>query len=765
MMRMIMSDVSHSKHNARRAVALFLLLSHAPLVVAMQAMSEEEMSSVSGQDGLRISVSAERIGADAVRWETDAGRYLDGDRVMHDTPGAGRQDMTSSLLLESVSFTPVNIDGTLRPGQATLSTQFDIGADVDGPRLAFEMSVDRVRFQAERISHDSQPDKSYGSLALDFSGQLSFSNSGGFLNDEGRVTLSASLDNANMFYRQLWHEHPYLIYSNMNAQWDVINGTIGMGPRRNAPAGAIMADVSGLRTAADFINVRLDNDILYKFPVGLGESSFTITGQERELMHFGWEGTLRDAELVFRTGGIEYANGRSEGLNFSTRWNYAVSSDTDLPAGGSPFRWRFGEVGGPGGFPIRFELSDWQNLPGIEYGHDFPYIGIDVINAGQGAAPLCWGAPQGGTCAAGTLVGLPAGQVNDFIAPTSNMGGVALSMRDGNLLTYARQVRLFDGSDPSQPFNATDGYNREFDWGLIYTLANMDGDIYLYPGGNPSDISGGSLDYGMIADIALMSQTFNGAQQGFDWSRGSHLMIADTAAEMGIGLLGVSFLLLADDTRIWIKPQWDPSDHYEGGLDLMSRNVRLAINGIFGGTDLTQPEARLLQGALIGFNYEGLLNIRMSPAPLGQHYLGYSMAMRSYRDDSPERVAAGLASGEGTYLSFAEPSRPTVEMRLADITGDMAIINGRIDLRGAAEDGDGFPKLVISQDILIGQTATARMLDGVVGSSLPGGSAGQVLQVGAVEFAGNSLGTIVVPSGQWHTSITLRPQDSHPSFP
>ncbi|MBZ2187930.1 hypothetical protein K8B33_02370 [Alcanivorax sp. JB21] len=723
------------------------------------------MSSISGQDGLRISVSAEEISADTVRWETDAGRYLDSDRIMYTAPGVGRSDMTAGLILESVSFTPVNIDGSLRPGEATLTTQFDVGSGPDGPRLAFEMNVDRVRFMADRISHDAQPDKSYGSLALDFSGQLSFSNSNGIFNDDGNVSLNASVDNAAMFYRQLWHEHPYLVYANMNALWEVIEGSIGIGARRNAPPGAIMADVAGIRTAADFINVRLDNNILYKFPVGLGEDSFTITGQERELMHFGWEGTLRDAELVFRPGGIEYANGRSDGLNFSSRWNYAVSSDTDLPAGASPFRWRFGEVGGPGGYPVRFELSDWVNLPGIEYGHDFPYIGIDVINAGQGAAPLCWGAPQGGACAAGSLVGLQAGQVNDFITPTSNMGGVALSVRDGNLLTYAERVRLFDGSDPSLPFNAGNGYNREFDWGLIYTLANVDGDIYFYPGGNPSDIAGGSLDYGIIADIALMSQTFNGAQQGFDWSRGSHLMIADTDAQMGIGLLGVSFLLLADDTRIWIKPQWNPADHYEGGLDIMSRNTRLAINALFGGTDLTQPESRLLQGALIGFNYEGLLNIRLSPAPLGEHFLGYSMAMRAYRDDSSERLASGLASGEGTYLSFAEPSRPTVEMRLADITGDMAIVNGRIDLRGADEDGDGFPKLVISQDILIGQTAHARMLDSVVGSSLPGGSGAQVLQIGAVEFAGNSLGTIVVPSGQWHTSITLRPQDAHPSFP
>ena len=122
----------------------------------------------------------------------------------------------------------------------------------------------------------------------------------------------------------------------------------------------------------------------------------------------------------------------------------------------------------------------------------------------------------------------------------------------------------------------------------------------------------------------------------------------------------------------------------------------------------------------------------------------------------------GTSADDGSFFSVSEPSNNNVDLRLADIQGDMAIIDGRVDMRGSLEDGDGKPKLRIANTLQFGSTATARMNDAVTGTTLPaiasGSAAGQPLDIKRVEFGNLPLGRIVIPSGQIYSSITLEPQ-------
>jgi hypothetical protein len=230
--------------------------------------------------------------------------------------------------------------------------------------------------------------------------------------------------------------------------------------------------------------------------------------------------------------------------------------------------------------------------------------------------------------------------------------------------------------------------------------------------------------------------------------------------------------LLADDTRIWIKPQWSSTDYYEGGIDLLSRQARINVKGTFGGGVLPPygvAGQEIVRGAFINLNLEGLLNFRLSPASPtatdGKNYLAYSAALRLMNTNVANFSESTLATtaDDGSFLSISEPSNNSVDFRLADVQGDIAITGGRMDLRGTSEDGDSKPKLVLAQTLLFGSTASARMTDAVTGSTLPalpsGSAAGQPFDIKRVEFGNQALGRIVIPSGQLYSAITLKPQN------
>ncbi len=808
----------------RKPLALVVFLALPSSVFAFQALSEAELGQVQGQSGIVIDLrtDADGLAVQQVDWTLDKGvTAVNGVAIAPE----------AVLRQEGLSLRAVDANGVLG-GAAHAVATLDIGANGGSPAVQFGLELDRSRLRMDNLRIAGDATRSFGTWALDAEGSLALRSQGGLLNNAHNNTyLKGELRNAKLFYRQLWHEHPYLIMNNMYALWEMPGGIWGV-----TPEGIHMSTIGA---AQNKLNIALDFDIQYKFPnlyaADQGAANeFKITGNELPLMHFGWQGTLKNVDIFWRPGGVWYgsdpsveaggqvwdvADGKSQGLWLSSKWDFVNAAEA-LAGQGGEFKWVFGEsrVGGGSERRINFELGDWSRWKSDMASHDFPLIVLDVINAGQGPGGLCWGYKYHGPgCSDASsysrqFVNLAPGTINDFNSGAFAVQGnartdgkaLALAVRDGNLMSYSRKVALLEYDD------AGVASRRNFNWGMIYTFANLNGNIYLYPGGsyghvdrvpdaiapiNANEDTTGAVDSrtsGMIADVMLMSQTFGATDdaattiderktQGFNWEHGSHLMIGDTDIDddgltgeerdgMGIGLISSNFLFMLDDTRIWLKP-YTLADSYSGGIDLLTKKGRIHIKTYFGGGVLPKTDGtygakgiEVVKGSYINLNLEGLINFRMSPArpadatatgsTKGRQYLAYSGAIRGLDITDPL-----FAGGDGTFLSFAEPGDIKTELRFAKITGDIAITDGRIDLRGTNEDGDGKPKLVLSQTLHVGASAAARLNDAVTGTVLPGLAAGQPLDIGRVEFSGKTLGRIVVPNAQIYSSMTLKPQN------
>lgn len=731
-------------------VMVFITSASAALAAGLQPLNDAELASVSGQDGLTIMISAEELAMDAMRLEVDK-----------DTSNE------ATLVLGNTSYSPIELDGNrTAPGVETnFTTTIDVGSDAQGNVYpGITLDLDHTRFYVEELGLlDNNQDEVgvFGELAQDGSAELQFYNLGGLFNNNsnGGGYLYGRMDNASMYYRQIHSPTaPYLILADGTAEWRVHDATIGI-------------TSEGVRTAALFIDMRLDMTTMFKQPESSNTDLQMVKTDAIPMYHFGWAGTATDAELVFKTGGVD----GTEGLNFSTRWNYlrkdgSRSNDVGLNAHNAPsesegFRWIFGTgQGKDGANPLRFELTDWRNMPGKEYAHNFPYIALDLVNSNAAARDLCWGATASGDCS-----GIEAGRGYGIVGTSPSSTGALVSIRDGALNTYSESIRIYDDY-------YTNG-TRDFSWGLIYTFANLDADVYLYPKGHPDD-----PNRGLSLDINVMAQTLNeqdidgkcdigkgncAGVKGSSWESGTHLLIADTDAGMGIGMMDIGFLLLAEDARLVLKELngSTEADHMNGGIDITSKKTRFNLLATFGGRDLpklSQPDSsagdRILTGGINYWNYEGFLNLRISPPHEG-NYLGYSLGFRATSDSLGNFSDRGFHGGEGTYFSMTEPSQPQAELRLGEVTGDMAFVNGKVELIGTGEEGDDRPKLRMSHDILVGTSAAAELnARAVTVGGLPGGPEGQPFAINNLGFAGEKLGSIIIPSGQLHGSLSLKPQ-------
>lgn len=843
------------------------------------AMDDSDLSEVDGQDGLTLNVNANAstgITMSQINYTADAG-----------TANA------ATLRSQNLSLLSVNTAGTVStvtpahakimmdagPRNAVGGDPFDfIGIDLDRTRLA----IGRVGVAGDTAgtcgsSCSNLNTRSYGDWALDAEGRFRLVTNGAFSNTTtnplgtylyGSVGTwnGTSMDaGAKLFYRQVsWNRSPYLVMNNLLALWELKNGeldasTIGIRQATkdnswNFNSGNVGA---GALDTTSILNVALDTDFLYKYPnlySGDTTNTFLITGNEQPLMHFGWKGAVRNAELYWRPGGTWSVaaspvtfnstnntydlNGGAtftKGLNFSSRWDYVsycdANNDVSARCGGAhtnlndatrEFTWEFGESAGSNVADksrVNFLLGDWVRWNPNLYSHYFPYIGIDVINAAQGAGALCWGSNAAG-CAGGTNVDLTAGTVAGFSDASLNRAdakALALLVRNGNLLTYSRSLTLTERNAAG-----TISYTRPFKWGLIYTFANVDANAYIYAGGNNSDAATGSLNAGVILDLNLMSQTFNGSTQGFNWDQGSHMMIADTDIDadlttgetrdaMGIGLVSTSFLVLSNDMTIRLKNIAGAQNActsnpcninpYTGGLDLMSPTNRFTFNTTFGGGILPDASGsygtgpKVVKAALIRLNFEGLLNGRLSPSSSSvgtdpgsannpciawgftcKNYLGYSWAMRfadtntaNFSENTTiyncttfacaNTTTSGAGQDFGSYLSLAEPNQPAVDVRFANITGDLTLENGVIDIADHLQDTDGLPKLRIAHNVRVGTAAATRMTDAMDGRPALSPAAGQPFSVDRIMLGGALLGKVVMPSAQIYSSLTLKPQN------
>lgn len=744
-----------------------LVLSGPACCLALELLSEDELSGVSGMSGLSTSLATPGITVSSASLKSDSGALAGG--------------------IEARGL-------TLYPyGAPTLTGtyQIDVGSTATTPGIALSAHLNSFRlggsYSGVPTSGDTgfglglpaDPARRFGAWTLVSNLDFSLAGQPFFGAPSSTTALNFSLGNAVLLYQQDWYYHSNITLNNLDFSWSM-------------PAATVDADVGGLRIAGD-ATFHLGFDLLYKF--NPDQNMTTVTANDRPLLNLDWSGTLYDSLVYVRAGGVwdtatdagtsvafnsagtslvNMPAGASGGINLGLRWNYRSS------AGASNFTWRLGHAAVDREY---LAFGDWRNLESAtgpvagRYGFDMPLVVLDALNAGaatNAGGSLCWGNTMtAAACSSGggSLLSLLAGTVEGYPAEV-NRSGAPLMMqliRNGNLLAWSNSVLVGSFGNPS--------LNASYNWGLIYTLANINSNIYFYPGGSESDVAGGSRNNGILADVLFMSQSPNVAWAPDNstntnrWTYGSHFMIADTAAGQGIGLLGASFLLAADDTRIWLKNTWagqaSPSN-WDGGIDIFSPRTRAELKGLFGGARLPGGWD-LVKAANVDLNFEGLWNFRLSPGPAGtDDVLAYSAAIRFRCGNSSNpgcannafanSTGSAFASGNGSYISIEEPDRAGVDLRFADMSGDVAWAQGTMQLREADQTGTGKSDLTLSNKLLVGASAAARMNDAAAGAGLgAGGPAGRYF-TSNVQFSGNTMLGWAIPAASMYASFTLRPQ-------
>lgn len=778
-----------------------LILCLPAMAVALQPLEDAELSNVTGQDGLVIDIASKAdqtgFGYDDITLTVDRGQPAERKLQFAQATSA---DFPDGL---RPGFYTVDDDGAFVNGPTHIKMSIDAGAKANlTPYMAFQLDIfglpegmsdaRRTQLILGELSHGPGDSKTYGAWALEGDGILRLVNERGIFNANSTdASVFGEIIHGRMYHRQTKGGKPdttYLILDNLHARWDMPKGTYGINKE-----GLIMKTAPN-----DVIDVALDFDIFFK----QGGLDFTAGGNG--VLHFGWKGGLLGPELLWRTKGTA-GDDTPSALNLSSKWNF-VPADSEL---GNEFKWRLGETGGAsspqdGNKRIQFELSDWATWGSHDYGHDFPVIGLDVINQeflqGKDYA-LCFKGTVGSGGCTGQVVNLVPGKFGG----NEVANGLALVIRDGNLQSYSRRVNVVeevwsDADDkyvllelPQYNAGKSPGVTRSIDWGLIYTLADIDGNIFLYPGGNPGD-----GDNGLRADIIAVSNTFEEEtdKPGFNWDHGSHLMIAETRIDdtkpmgatrnaMGIGFVGTSFVVMVDDARIWLKPYEgtlganNVDEYYgSGGLDLFSPRTRLNLFTNFGGGVLPDANGgygeglpRYVRSAVIDVNLEGAVHARFSPSGrelsgVPDNALRYHWGVKLMSNNTIQQSAGDDSKGfgadeRGSYLSFAEPSRRDVAIALTNITGDLAFANGTIDIVPHDNPGDtnANPKLRASHEFLIGKAASAVInnlpeMAAVAGDPAP-------LDIGHIKMGEQNLGRIVIPSAKAHATLTLEPIPIH----
>lgn len=666
---------------------------------ALEAIDDDSLAAVHGGDGLTVELSNAAIPASSVRWHVDRGVTAVGSVTIN--PDAWAQ-------LETISLKPVALDGTAAAGKVTYTATFDMGAvsDVAVPTIALTLNGSRTRLLIDKVTHQIDTTRSLGTLAFDSQTSFSLINTNGpFNNADALAQLSLNIGDAKLFYRQGAAGTPEALFDALRFKFDFTGGTVGV-------------NSSGLRIAAATANLDAGFSLLYEGAPAAADA-FTKKAGDLPVLQWNWLGKLNNLEFVAKSGGAWYGTtgspavedtaNRSQGLNMSLRWDYDPS-----------FAWYTQEPGSN----IRAVFGNWQKLSGAPYALNFPNITLDVLKAGQEPGGLCWrGTSNGPTCPGG-------GQYLNVAAED----GFGLLVRDGNLHAYSTSVKLQDDINKDGDYLDTSALgtpeDEAFPWALIYTLGDVDANVFVYPG------TGAASTTGMKLDGIIKIQSNSSA-----WNSGSHYMIADTAATkgtgtttLGIGFLRSNILFAFNDMLLTLQA---------GGINLNSSQVRVGFSGRLGGGEIkagdlaTADEVKLLD---VDANLEfDKFDVTLSPSPSGQSFMGFSAKMR-FADLNVANFSSPDA--DGSYIAISEPGRSDVSIRLAQITGDLAMINGRVDLLSEAETTPRTAQLKLGGDIQFGTTV----------------SGGAPFLVNSVKFGADNLAAIVIPSGQWYGSFGLMKQ-------
>ncbi|KGD65761.1 hypothetical protein Y5S_00985 [Alcanivorax nanhaiticus] len=758
------------KNNLRFSVIATVLL--CPLSVhALEPLSEQELSTVQGRDGVTIGLEVPQTGAitaEQIRWEVDNGQVDGNSDSLQNHIIIGGTDLDSSQFI----IKPIDLDGTA----ASQALEFSLAIDAytndlgttdtadDRPGLGIDATWNRMRLQMDSLSV-TDTTRSFGAVALDAGGRFAVFGDGGFANtstDQARVIVNVGdINNASpdpntwalgepgrLFYRMGPPGSAEVQLDNLGFLFDMHQGTVGVNND-----GIVVSSAPGSRT---------DLNLTFDIYANVSGSAFQFNAQSIPMLLFGWRGGIDNFDLQLLPQGtwLPGSGAFTQGLTASLGFDLADN-----------FQFVIGEArqestGNQGQTYLEFTqpVSMPASLGQVRKDLEFGYLTLDTVSAShQSVGGLCFGGANSygsspSSCTSSTGGVLPTELLE--IAPSDT--GLAIINREWGLHAYSSKVVYRDGVSAAN--NVDEG------WALIYTLGDLSTNWYLYPqSGNGT--SRNSPGFTMDALVAIQTEggaDANGRPDRMRWENGTHLMIGDTDFEtpyhdplnptadgLAIGLMGADLLFATNDMGVGLS--------LGDGLNLSSNETRIQLRGMFGGGDVPKMESPVY-GSYIDLNLEmDDFFFKLFPSFSGDAInFGGFLSFTRLNDISGREIAG---HDDGTYISFAEPNlnKLDVDVRLADIRGDIEIPaesilvggGGTINLLSATEEGR--PKLRIETNMNVGSLACKP--GNRSGTSCAAGGEGDPLMIGQLEFGGKDLGSMIIPAARIYTSVTLEQQN------
>lgn len=725
------------------AVITLAVLAVAKSAHALTPMIDNDMSDVSAQSGITASYT-----------ESASGIGLSSMAILQANPNAATIDEVGEKGIRLIGPSSGAFLKRLDTSRPMLNAMLDVGtanvgASTGVPIVALNFDWARSRILLDGIRMAGSPTASLGRYAVDGSSILDVKAVRGleWSNPDYGSSVMLGYNGVNpsqwavgnmgnstpgAIYWRYGAGNSELTLGDFSFYFKMQDGRLGV----NASEGVRLESKPGTKVAFS-----LSIDFMYD---AAGASPFAVTTADRSLLYWGWRGNWSNFVFSAKTGGR--IDGSSQGLNAAVRFDY----DPD-------FVWIIGDgrdgraASTSGENAARLEFGNWTKINNSEPAFNIPYIGLESVTGSQGTYGLCWGSAAVSVTANGACSGSGTGAVAASLATqkiavrsAADPDAIAITVRDMRLNAYSTTVDVLDRTvNLSKPVVS-------YNWGLIYSFADLDADIFVSP----------RADNSLDVRLALTTQTLqrpspsnaplNTVQDR--WTYGTNFMIADTetpANSYAIGLMGADVLMAMTAGRMTMSPS---------GIVTDSTNMRYQIRGLLGGgklPDMPVPQAM----TYVDLNLEAdRYQLILGPAPSGNSALVYSgfINLANLNTAIANQVpgSGNHAHDDGTYFSLAEPnlSKLDVDFRFANITGPLAIRNGKVDLQG---DSDSTFRLLISNDIDVGTTAIVPCTFGVACTPT---AATNPLRVQALEFGGKNLATLVMPSGTIRSQITLMPQ-------
>ena len=197
-----------NKISQKMAAAKIFILTIIPvLVFALEPMTEGELSTVQGRDGVTVSLNATGISAQQLSLQID-------------TPTPSQSE---GLYLNNLQLTKTGTE------DIWFTTDIDVGSDVNGPLLSINSHADTSRFSFSSMTLNDST-RSFGEWALVGGMDFRLINRGLFFTDDINkpASLYFALTDAKWFYRQNWYYHANLTFDNLDFFWDMPEASVGV---------------------------------------------------------------------------------------------------------------------------------------------------------------------------------------------------------------------------------------------------------------------------------------------------------------------------------------------------------------------------------------------------------------------------------------------------------------------------------------------------------------------------------------------------------